>query len=519
MTWFKCGGGGGGIPAVLKSLMNSVFNKKFGTAEIYPPEAWPDTVNLMGPLEEKTVSGSVAAFNDGSDDVPLKKCEITVPANLTGVSSVEVVQTGKNLFNKNGKDAANGYVAGYWLRSTGTESSNADYYISEYIAVKSGETITLQSLYGNAISFCEYDDQKTYITGTRYENNSTLTVTLNANTRYIRITVYSANEDITMVEYGSTATTYAPYVAPTTHTASLGRTIYGGEVDVVNGTGAETAGKAVFTGSETWQLYSNETFWYTTLSADNIKVQQNCTTSNGVIVRYQSTSGQLRVYIYQNEGVVDTTTNMNALLSNGVSFAYPYETPEDFTFTAVPVNSLLDDNTLWSDAGDLEVVYRSTGTETIIQPTLVTKEITENGTYTAAADNADGYSSVTVIVSTGAANIETVLGDDPLIEITGVSGTDVSRTMWTRTAAAAEKIVFHPNTKVKTNTGSNDGYFKVLKNSVVVVSTYANTSTTTAFTIPDIELSAGDVVEIVGGFDNSHTSCWFDLYSTITVVS
>lgn len=33
-----------------------------------------------------------------------------------------------------------------------------------------------------------------------------------------------------------------------------------------------------------------------------------------------------------------------------------------------------------------------------VQPTLITKQITENGTYTAADDNADGYSDVTVDV-------------------------------------------------------------------------------------------------------------------------
>lgn len=36
-----------------------------------------------------------------------------------------------------------------------------------------------------------------------------------------------------------------------------------------------------------------------------------------------------------------------------------------------------------------------------VQPTLVTKSITENGTYNASSDNADGYSSVTVNVSGG----------------------------------------------------------------------------------------------------------------------
>lgn len=34
-------------------------------------------------------------------------------------------------------------------------------------------------------------------------------------------------------------------------------------------------------------------------------------------------------------------------------------------------------------------------------PTLITKSITENGTYNAESDNADGYSQVTVNVSGG----------------------------------------------------------------------------------------------------------------------
>lgn len=37
------------------------------------------------------------------------------------------------------------------------------------------------------------------------------------------------------------------------------------------------------------------------------------------------------------------------------------------------------------------------------QPTLITKNITQNGTYNASSDNADGYSSVDVNVSGGGA--------------------------------------------------------------------------------------------------------------------
>ena len=53
MAYFRSGGGG--IPAALKTGMNNVLNKKFGTTgQDYNPNDWPDDVNLMGALEIKT---------------------------------------------------------------------------------------------------------------------------------------------------------------------------------------------------------------------------------------------------------------------------------------------------------------------------------------------------------------------------------------------------------------------------------------------------------------------------------
>ena len=46
-------------------------------------------------------------------------------------------------------------------------------------------------------------------------------------------------------------------------------------------------------------------------------------------------------------------------------------------------------------------------------PTLITKNITANGTYNASSDSADGYSSVTVNVSGGGGDIWTWMGKNP----------------------------------------------------------------------------------------------------------
>lgn len=240
MAWYRCGGGG--IPSFLKSDMNDVFNKKFGTVlQDYPPEDWPGTVNLMGPLPEKTVSGSVVAFSDGADAVLLKSCAVTIAPTLDGVSSVDVVSAGKNLVDISGTDPDNGYTADRWLSYINTYNNNNDWHITEYLPILPNTDYTLSGIaYGNAPSVCFYDENKDFISGIAYANRSSFTFTSPATAKFVR---FSIRYDFTefMMEYGSTATAYEPYNA-TTHTANLGRIIHGGLVDVVNGTGTDENG-------------------------------------------------------------------------------------------------------------------------------------------------------------------------------------------------------------------------------------------------------------------------------------
>ena len=73
MTFFRVGPAG--IPGSIKTDMNNVLNKKFGTTgQDYPPTDWPTDVNLLGELEVKTASGLIASFTDGADDVRRYLC-------------------------------------------------------------------------------------------------------------------------------------------------------------------------------------------------------------------------------------------------------------------------------------------------------------------------------------------------------------------------------------------------------------------------------------------------------------
>lgn len=103
MAWFRCGGSG--IPASLKSGMNSVLNKKFGTSTTYDPAGWPDDVNLMGPLPIKTASGAIASFSDGADGVPVKSCVVSfLPSGGGGTPSAPVAIVGHSGITLTNKD-------------------------------------------------------------------------------------------------------------------------------------------------------------------------------------------------------------------------------------------------------------------------------------------------------------------------------------------------------------------------------------------------------------------------------
>lgn len=399
----------GAIPRQLAEDVSLTLKKKFNVQTGFKPVEWNKNIKGLTPLPEKTVSGSIVTFSDGADDVPLKSCAVTIAPTLDGVSSVDVVQTGKNFIDfvnhvNTGTSVGMTFsaTADGGISYSGTATGTFGYATAVFdFTIKSGQTFTFSRNtafnYIHRIRLVFSDDTTANVS--IYANNTSVTYTPEKDVKAVRLllaglTVNTYYNDTVYIqtEYGSTPTSFEPFDSET-YTANLGRTIYGGSVDVVNGTGTDENGN-------------------------------------------------------------------------------------DFTFTPVPINSRLGDNTMWSD-GDLSVIYR----------------------YVA-----------------GDPSFETVLSSNPLLELTGVSGTDVERTLWTYTATDHCKIKFHSNTQVRTNTGSNDGYFTVKKNDTVILTTYADTSTTTQFPIPDIELESGDTVTITGGFDNYHTSCWFDVYSTITIL-
>ena len=223
------------LSTVIKDTSDSIreVNK---TSALIAPSAWGTQIRTMVSADDyqdaldnlpvnEIAKTPIATFSDGASNVPFKEIVAYIQAtqDLHGQSAPYPAGGGKNLYNKNGKNTSNGYVNGYYLYDDGEEKSNANYEISEYIAVNAGTDYTVQGLQGDRVFLCYYDSSKVYLGQQRYSAQATRTVTTPANTAYIRLSVYIANEDTTQLEAGSTATSYAPYenICPITGRTSV----------------------------------------------------------------------------------------------------------------------------------------------------------------------------------------------------------------------------------------------------------------------------------------------------------
>ena len=370
-----------GLPAGLQSGMDSVLNKKFGTATSYAPGTWPDTVNLMGPLPEATASGSIATLEDGADAVPCKNVVATIAPNLDGVSSVTVTQTGRNLASGGVYEynARNMIIAPVYLKAgTYTVSFNRGVNV-QYIYIRKGETVSLTgdayATKSNSTFFTFTADEDTYYYAQLYRTNTSDTWE-----------DYPVTQP--QIEYGSTAHAYEPYQTPTQYTADLGRTIYGGQADIVNGEGTET--HKIYTASDVTGLYWNN---HKDQQVDtNHRASFRISLPSGYITQYNSMcnalsystsigSGQGSAEGYQiiptggiyfcidlaDIGMENATSDtpdedfLTAIQNYGdnLKFVVELANATDFTFDGQEVNTRLGYNAFWSDSGDTEVTYRA----------------------------------------------------------------------------------------------------------------------------------------------------------------
>jgi hypothetical protein len=176
-----------------------------------------------------------------------------------------------------------------------------------------------------------------------------------------------------MIELGSTASDYQPYVG-TTYPIPLGQTVYGGALDVT--TGKLTVDRAmVDLGAKNWysSTAAGRTRFRTSItdieriSSPNVRASLLCSnyptkTANQT---YQGITGvslqqnESDIYIYDPQTESMTTAEFKSAMS-GVQLCYKLATPQTYQLTPTEVTLLLGENNIWSD-GEITLTYLADG--------------------------------------------------------------------------------------------------------------------------------------------------------------
>lgn len=192
---------------------------------------------------EGTSSGAIASFNDGGDNIPVQSFIAEIDESQIGIDTVEIVRSGKNLFDKTTITRDKNMV---WGTGEISSSSETGSWVSDFILVKPNATY----IASNSLSqLFAYDSSKTAVYVWKSSGWSPVGTTGNtlggsftipSGITYIRFSRRNTSDidsDVAsfQMEKNSTATTYEPYKG-TIYTIGLGETLtQGGSLNVTTG--------------------------------------------------------------------------------------------------------------------------------------------------------------------------------------------------------------------------------------------------------------------------------------------
>ena len=317
----------------------------------------------------KTLSGALCSFADGAD-MPMVACTVSIepkqsgtgtpsPDNvrpISGWESVSVDVAGKNAFSGTTKNNKS-------LNGSGNEETDYSRSCTTAIKIEAGEAYTISYTEAVDCGVFYYDKNNTFLSLQGWASKPR-TFTPPANTAFVRFAFKQGTAPTNIqIELGTTATTYEPYNAHTT-TTSLGRTVYGGTLDVVSGVLTVDKGYMNYNGSENWAADSNGNRYtigvagsyregYTRIQVISNEGAFSSGSSVGTIFLSNS-----QLYYYPPTSVTSLADFKTWLASNNLQVVYPLATPQTYQLTPTEVQTLLGENNVWADSGDVEITYR-----------------------------------------------------------------------------------------------------------------------------------------------------------------
>lgn len=327
--------------------------------------------------ETYTMSGDIVSFPNGAGGIPVKDLKVSIEAvqsgsgdpspdnvrPISGWGEVNVNVTGINVWDEE-------WESGDINVTDGSKRANTSRIRSKnFIPVQPSTTYYSHNAYSNAI-VCFYDASKGWVSQNLhegYESAKDKTFTTPSWCHYIMFymngTTY--NNDIS-INYPSTDHAYHAYNGQT-YTIDLNGTRYGGTLDVTTGVLTITHSYVLIDGSNVGSVgTASSGVKYAqcdSTSVGGLSGSLNCLCSSYKITsNVPSESGYIRclgdnVYIYDND-FTNKESAIDILDAEPAQYVYELATPQTVQLTPTQVTTLLWQNNIWADSGEVEVTYR-----------------------------------------------------------------------------------------------------------------------------------------------------------------
>ena len=173
------------------------------------------------------------------------------------------------------------------------------------------------------------------------------------------------------LELGSTATDYEPYQG-NTYTTTLGRTVYGGTLDVVSGE-LVVDRVAVDMGTLDWIVNSSANHIFQATPSPVMKTEPSyadrrtgfvcsCYPADTQIIISESMNNETMLrnagFIFVRDNNYSSATDFKSAVS-GQTLVYELATPQTYQLDPQTIDLLLGQNNLWTDCGSVEVTYKA----------------------------------------------------------------------------------------------------------------------------------------------------------------
>ena len=295
---------------------------------------------------------------------------------ITGQTGCNVTRTGKNLFNESLAKWKNNVL----INSSGVEVSNAGYKTTGYYSQIAPGSYAFQYNKGDTVSapaiIAYYDKNKTFISRTYAvdvvsgSGIKTGLVTVPDNTCFYRLSLLKNYSTNVQVELGSTATAYEPYQGNTydiTFPSSAG-TVYGGTLDVVNKQLIVTKKYALLNDPDKWSKTKFNIFQYSDQFSDRKRYRTflegflcscaNTSSSQVLQARWAGVNTDYFCFSQFSPGNDDILDKIKtAAANNKIAILYDLAEPLVYDITTEQVTTLLGEDNIWADTGDVTVTY------------------------------------------------------------------------------------------------------------------------------------------------------------------